>query len=72
MCALKKVKLIQFEFGGSNIDSKTYLRDFWEFLSKKNFCLYRITPKGNILLNEYHEKEEIFLFSNFIAINNSL
>lgn len=68
---IKKVKLIQFEFGGANIDSKTYLRDFWEFFSKQNFCLYRITPKGNILLNNYHEKEESFLFSNFIAINNS-
>ena len=28
---IKKVRLIQFEFGGTNIDSKTYLRDFWEF-----------------------------------------
>tara|TARA_B100000989_G_scaffold298367_2_gene287304 strand:- start:11 stop:802 length:792 start_codon:yes stop_codon:yes gene_type:complete len=69
---IKKVKLIQFEFGGANIDSKTYLRDFWEFFSKKNFCLYRITPKGNVLLNEYHEKEENFLWSNYIATNKSL
>ena len=69
---INKVKLIQFEFGGANIDSKTYIKDFWEFFSKRRFSIYRMTPQGNILLNKYHEKEEIFLFSNYIAINNRL
>ena len=69
---INKVKLVQFEFGGTNIDSKTYLKDFWEFFSKRKFSLYRMTPRGNILLNEYHEKEESFLFSNYIALNNHL
>ena len=30
--AIDHVKVLQFEFGGCNIDTRTYLRDFWDFL----------------------------------------
>jgi len=67
---INNVKLIQFEFGPSNIDSRTFFRDFWYFFLEKDFLLYRITPLGNVLITEYgREKEEKFFFTNFIAIN---
>lgn len=28
---IKNIKIIQFEFGGCNIDTKTYFQDYWYF-----------------------------------------
>ena len=67
--ALKNTKLVQFEFGGCNIDTRTYFRDLWYFLTYNNFSIYRITPFGCQLINNYKESDEAFRTANFIAIN---
>ena len=65
--ALKHVGLIQFEFGGTHIDSRTYFRDFWEFLRNSGFELYRMGPLGLNRLEAYSERDEFFFYTNFIA-----
>ncbi len=70
--ALKSIKVIQFEFGGCNIDTRTYMQDFWYFFTKNNFELYRITPFGKIKISKYRESDEIFSTTNFLARNLSL
>ena len=37
MKVLESVKVIQFEFGGCNIDTRTYFQDFWYFFKEKRF-----------------------------------
>ena len=69
--ALDSVKVIQFEFGGCNIDTKTYFQDFWYFFSKKNFKLFRITPLGTQCINSYNEIDEFFSTTNFLAVNQT-
>jgi len=69
--ALKFVKIIQFEFGGCNIDTRTYMQDFWYFFSKNNFELFRITPFGKIKITKYRELDEVFKTTNFLARNLS-
>jgi len=69
---IKKINVIQFEFGGCNIDTRTYFRDFWLFLKKYNFDLYRISPLCLVKLDTYSERYENFLTSNFIAINKDI
>ena len=69
---IKKINVIQFEFGGCNIDTRTYFRDFWLFLKKYNFDLYRISPIGLIKLDTYSERYENFLTTNFIAVNKDI
>ena len=64
---LDPIKIIQFEFGGCNIDSRTYFKDFWVFLNPK-FDIYRITPNGPHLIPEYAENNESFMTSNFLAV----
>lgn len=66
-----KFKLIQFEFGGCNIDSRTYFQDFW-YLLKDDFDIYRISPTGPILIKEYSERDEIMIFANYLAVNKKL
>ena len=40
---INRVKLIQFEFGGCNIDTRTFFQDFWYYFTEKDFLIYRIT-----------------------------
>ena len=68
--ALDKVKVIQFEFGGCNIDTRTFLKDFWTLLTSRGFKLYRITPFGVQPINEYRERDEHFLTANYLAVAN--
>jgi hypothetical protein len=66
---LYNIKAIQFEFGGCNIDTRTYFQDFWYFFIPKGFELYRITPFGIQRLNKYSESLEYFSTTNYIALN---
>lgn len=63
---LETVDFIQFEFGGCNIDSRTYFQDFWYLLSDQ-YRIYRITSKGLEERHKYNESDEIFLTSNYLA-----
>ena len=65
--ALKFIDVIQFEFGGCNIDTRTFWQDFWYFFTENNFDLYRITPFGKIKITKYKELDEFFLTTNFLA-----
>jgi FkbM family methyltransferase len=69
--AIKKIKIIQFEFGGCNIDSKTFFQDFWYFFQQNNFTIFRISPIGLIKIDKYSELDEVFLTTNYLALNNS-
>jgi FkbM family methyltransferase len=69
---LNKVKIIQFEFGQANVDSRTYFRDYYEFFIKNNFLIYRITPTRLQLIKNWSENLEHFRVTNYLAVNNSL
>lgn len=68
--SLSQVKCVQFEFGGCNIDTKTYFQDFHYFFSELGFEIYRITPKGLFKIDYYSEWDECFLTTNFVAYNS--
>lgn len=68
--AIEKLEIIQFEFGGSNIDTRTYFQDFWYFFKEKGFELHRLTPRGPILVESYSENDEVFRPTNYIATRN--
>jgi len=62
-----KIDIIQFEFGGCNIDSRTYFRDFYYLLTEK-YKLYRLLKHGIYELPKYMESYELFKNVNFLAI----
>lgn len=68
---LKNVKYIQFEFGGCNIDSRTYFQDFY-YLLHDHFDIHLIMKDGIQKLQEYKETYELFVTTNFLCINKSL
>jgi FkbM family methyltransferase len=65
---INDLKVIQFEFGGTDIDSRIFFQDFWLFFSNKKFSLYRLTPRGMVSVNSYLEHDEIFVFTTYFAI----
>ena len=66
--ALQNILIIQFEFGGSNIDTRTYFQDFWYFFLEQGFDLYRLGPRNPIHIKSYSENDETFRPTNYIAV----
>jgi FkbM family methyltransferase len=65
----KRIRAITFEFGGCNIDSKTYFKDFWTLLVKHHgFTFYRLAPQRRLIkLGRYSESLERFGWHNILA-----
>lgn len=73
MLSRNVIKMISFEFGGCNIDTRTFLKDFYYLFNKHGFLLHRITPSGYFfLLDNYSEKLEQFRTTNFIGIRKDM
>ena len=63
------VGMVLFEFGGCNIDTRTFFRDFWRVLTTAGMKIYRLTPGGYLCpIVAYEEPLEQFRTTNFVAI----
>lgn len=69
MIAAGEIDFIQFEFGGTCIDSRVFLRDFVRFL-EPHYDLARVLVDAVAPLR-YDEYEEIFSTCNFLATRRS-
>lgn len=66
----RAIKSVQFEFGGCNIDTRTFLQDFFYFFKQHRMRIHRITPFGYLQpLTAYREIDEQFRTTNFLAIS---
>ncbi len=65
----RSIDMVSFEFGGCNIDNRTFFRDFWYFFQEVHMKILRITPSGYLRpIQSYKEIHEQFRTTNFIAI----
>lgn len=64
--------IIQFEFGGPNIDSRTYFRDFWIWFTDHNFNIFRMAPQGLQRVDKYRDLDEVFRTTNYVAVSSDL
>jgi FkbM family methyltransferase len=61
--------LVQFEFGGCNLDTRTTLRDFFNLFGDLGFTLHVVRPRGDLVpLPRYREIYEQYRTTNFVAI----
>lgn len=69
MLAHRRISLVTFEFGGTHIDSRVFMRDFFSFFREVgNPLLSRIIPSGRTLpLWHYNESVEQFQTSNYLV-----
>ena len=65
----RRINLVQFEFGGCNLDTRTSLADFFHFFKERAFTIGLIQPSGRIqMLSRYDEFFEQYRTANFVAI----
>lgn len=68
----KSVDIVTFEFGGCNIDTRTFFQDFWYFFREIDMKIMRITPSGYFYpIESYKEIYEQFRTTNFIAVSGN-
>ncbi len=64
----QRIGMVQFEFGGCNIDSRTYLQDFHYFFQEYGYFLFRMCRNNELFpLFPYQEHYEIPLYQNILA-----
>lgn len=68
MLGAGKINIIQFEYGGCNLDARVYLLDIWEYLASFGFSFYKIYPTGPRLIKDYTQSLETFRYSNWLAV----
>jgi FkbM family methyltransferase len=69
MFAERRIKIVTFEFGGCNIDSRTFVQDFYYFFNAHGMSsIFRILPSGDLQqIKGYHEALEQFRTTNFLV-----
>jgi len=65
------IDYMQFEYGGTNIDSRTPLLSFYELFVSRGFILAKIMPEG-LQIRDYEPFLEIFEYSNYVAISKKV
>ena len=64
------IDYIQFEYGETFMDSRSFLRDAFRLLEKNNFSVAKLFPNG-LEVRKYRRYMENFSYSNYVGISNS-
>lgn len=65
------IDMVSFEFGGGDIDTRRFFKDFFSFFRNHGMRIFRISPSGFLVhIEEYDEYHEQFLTTNFLAVHN--
>lgn len=63
----KKISVIQFEYGGTYLDSNISLKDAFDFFKTAGYSFYKLMPRGIKRIEEYSPEIEDFQYSNYLA-----
>lgn len=69
--AENRVGIIQFEYGGCNIDSKVLLKDLLEFFEGTAYRFYKIFPDRLKHVPRYDQRLENFKYQNWLLIGEA-
>ena len=64
------IRYIQFEYGGTYIDARIYLKDIFYFLYDYGYSLHKIYPKKIKHVPKYDQSLENFNYQNWLAVKN--
>jgi hypothetical protein len=63
--------MVQFEFGGCNLDSRTSLQEYYYFMTQNGFRLCVVTKYGLERIEPYCEIYKQYRTTNFVALCQS-
>ncbi len=67
----ERIQMVQFEYGGTYIDARILLKDFFDFFEGKNYSIYLLYPSRACIIPRYDQRLENFQYKNFLIINNT-
>lgn len=68
----ERIKRIQFEYGGCNIDARVMLKDIFELFSGSRYTFYKLMPRQWIKIDEYDQRLENYVYKNFAILHHSV
>lgn len=68
----ERVKIVQFEYGGSYIDSRILLKDFFDFFDGMDYSIFLLYPTQVYRVPGYDQRLENFQYKNFLIVNHSV
>jgi FkbM family methyltransferase len=67
LLSARRIKRIQFEYGGCNIDSRVLLKDLFECLAPHGYTFAKLFPRGAVTVPRYDQSLENFQYQNWVA-----
>jgi FkbM family methyltransferase len=69
MLDARRIAVVQFEFGGCNIDTRTFFKDFFDFFDQRGYAIAILGPGGRLNpVKRYREFNEQYSTTNYVAI----
>jgi len=68
LLANKAISIMQFEYGGCYIDSKSTLYEVYNLLLEYGYFIFRIIPKGLLEISNWRDELENYKYSNYLAV----
>jgi FkbM family methyltransferase len=67
-----RIEAIQFEYGGTYIDARIWLRDVWDLVGRLNpvYRFYKLHPDGPRRIDAYRQTLETFQYSNWAILKD--
>lgn len=66
------IDFLQFEYGGTYLDSGTKLKEIFLLLTNHKYKMFRIIPNGLVYISFWHDRLENFQYSNYLAIREGI
>lgn len=65
--AAGRAQVIQFEYGGTWLDSRSQLADAFDLLAPLGYVIGRVRPDGIAVMPAYHQAADNFRYANYLA-----
>ncbi|PJB98650.1 MAG: FkbM family methyltransferase [Candidatus Nealsonbacteria bacterium CG_4_9_14_0_8_um_filter_36_17] len=67
-----RIKMIQFEYGGCNLDARVFLKDIFDFFKDLDYKIYKIFPNEVKLIESYGQYLDNFQYANYVAVQKKI
>ncbi len=64
----RRIRILQFEYGGTYLDSRITLKQIWELLRESSYSVFRIIPEGLLHVPQWRDALENYRYANYIAV----
>lgn len=70
LISAQKIKMIQFEYGGTYEDANITLQEIFKYFTAKNYSIFRLAKDGLIYIPTWRAELENYHLSNYLAVQN--